>query len=392
MRDAALGNSEPLLGGARAVGLRAPPRRAPRPRALPRRSWPRCCAPRRGRSSACTGCGCGSRAAAARAPGRVRRAVPALWFLPEWWGSGDPLPRRLARERPQPRQRRVRRHPRARAAQPLRKVTIAPVEVGTLIGRGLRGRDVAPAPRARGRRSRWRSAGFAWFVLVAAMTEAGFAGNQRYLIVTTAVVCVLGGMGAVRVLQGVEWLGRALASAARRAAGDHGRRRCCSASLVGLAHDRRQGRQHGARARRARARGLPLARPQGADRRGRRAASACSPAAASSAGPSRPRWSPTSSASTASRWAGRSRRRRGSTFRTRTVPDGPLVTKPTDDRFRLVGTNGKWRLLTVPPDGAATVPRRARTRRPRGTAGNVTTKDAAARGDRRSRPPAGWRR
>ena len=48
--------------------------------------------------------------------------------------------------------------------------------------------------------------GLAWFLLVAVMTEAGFAGNQRYLIVTTAVVCVLGGMGAVRVLQGVEWL------------------------------------------------------------------------------------------------------------------------------------------------------------------------------------------
>ena len=39
------------------------------------------------------------------------------------------------------------------------------------------------------------------------MTEAGFAGNQRYLIVTTAVVCVLGGIGAVRVLQGVGWVG-----------------------------------------------------------------------------------------------------------------------------------------------------------------------------------------
>jgi hypothetical protein len=33
------------------------------------------------------------------------------------------------------------------------------------------------------------------------------------------------------------------------------------------------------------------------------------------------------------------------------VPDGPLVTKPTDDRYRLVDQQGKWRLLTVPPDG-----------------------------------------
>ena len=38
------------------------------------------------------------------------------------------------------------------------------------------------------------------------MTQDGFSGNQRYLIVTTAVVCVLGGMGAVRVLQGIAWV------------------------------------------------------------------------------------------------------------------------------------------------------------------------------------------
>ena len=41
----------------------------------------------------------------------------------------------------------------------------------------------------------------------------------------------------------------------------------------------------------------------------------------------------------------------GVAFRTRTVPDGPLVTKPTDDRYRLVDQQGKWRLLTVPPEG-----------------------------------------
>jgi hypothetical protein len=41
----------------------------------------------------------------------------------------------------------------------------------------------------------------------------------------------------------------------------------------------------------------------------------------------------------------------GVVFRTRTVPDGPLVTKPTDDRYRLVDQTGKWRMLTVPPEG-----------------------------------------
>ena len=55
-------------------------------------------------------------------------------------------------------------------------------------------------------------------------------------------------------------------------------------------------------------------------------------------------------------------------FRTRTVPDGPLVTKPTDDRYRLVDQQGKWRLLTVPPDRQRPeegCPRPGRTRRPR---------------------------
>jgi hypothetical protein len=41
----------------------------------------------------------------------------------------------------------------------------------------------------------------------------------------------------------------------------------------------------------------------------------------------------------------------GVAFRTRTVPNGPLVVKPTDDRFRQVLRHGKERLLTAPPAG-----------------------------------------
>jgi hypothetical protein len=66
----------------------------------------------------------------------------------------------------------------------------------------------------------------------------------------------------------------------------------------------------------------------------------------------------------------------GVLFRTRTVPDGPLVTKPTDDRYRLVATNGKWRLLSVPPVGRTDCPKSSRYAPTEGTAGNVATKDA----------------
>ena len=41
----------------------------------------------------------------------------------------------------------------------------------------------------------------------------------------------------------------------------------------------------------------------------------------------------------------------GVAFRTRTVPNGPLVVKPTDDRFRQVLRHGKLRLLTAAPEG-----------------------------------------
>ena len=47
----------------------------------------------------------------------------------------------------------------------------------------------------------------------------------------------------------------------------------------------------------------------------------------------------------------------GVVFRTRTVPNGPLVTKPTDNRYRLIDRYGKWRLLTVPPSQGGPCPK-----------------------------------
>ena len=121
VRDAALGNSEPILAAVVLWGVRAPPRRPPRPRALPRRGGgaaaPRGVAvPRR-----CTASGCGSTSRELR-----KRLVffaffvPACWILPEWWGARRPVPRRLARQRAEPGQRRVRRAPGVGAVQALR--------------------------------------------------------------------------------------------------------------------------------------------------------------------------------------------------------------------------------------------------------------------------------
>ena len=66
----------------------------------------------------------------------------------------------------------------------------------------------------------------------------------------------------------------------------------------------------------------------------------------------------------------------GVVFRTRTVPDGPLVTKPTDDRYRLVRPARQ----VAPADRAARGPQRLPEGEPGRahlrTAGNVATKDA----------------
>ena len=84
-------------------------------------SPPRCCGPRRGRSSACTGSGCGSPSRELRKRLVVlRRAGAGLLVPARVVGVARPVPRGLARERAEPGQRRVRRAPGVGAVQPLR--------------------------------------------------------------------------------------------------------------------------------------------------------------------------------------------------------------------------------------------------------------------------------
>jgi hypothetical protein len=188
--------------------------------------------------------------------------------------------------------------------------------------------------------------GLGWFALVAGMTEAGFAGNQRYLIVTTAVMSVLGGMGAVRVLQGVQW------AATRRWGLRAGTIAATAAFVIGLAAASPQIVAKFDNTRRVNG-GLEHEAYLWHDLKGliddaggQERLLACGHVFS---GPFQTQmvayelgihgidvgWKETPAP--------------GALFRTRTVPNGPLVTKPTDDRFRLVEQHGKWRLLTTPP-------------------------------------------
>ena len=297
--------------------------------------------------------------------------IPVCWFLPEWWGSGDPLRAGARANAPNPGSAAFEEIPSLALVERFSSFTIAPVKLGTIIAVGFAG-----FMWFRYRREKVTLAltalGLAWFVLVAAMTEAGFAGNQRYLIVTTAVVSVLGGMGAVRVLQGVEWV------AARRLGPRRARPVVIAALLAGtliasptiVAKADNTARVQG---------GLEHEAYLWADLRGlideaggQEALLACGGVFS---GPFQTQMVAYELGIHGIQVGWKTTLPPGVTFRTRTVPDGPLVTRPTDDRYRLVGTNGKWRLLTVPPNGRSECPAAGPSAPTTGTAGNTATKD-----------------
>ena len=297
--------------------------------------------------------------------------IPVCWFAPEWWGSGDPLRAGARANAPNPGSAAFEEIPSLALVERFSSFTIAPVKLGTLIAVGFAG-----FMWFRYRREKVTLAltalGLAWFVLVAVMTEAGFAGNQRYLIVTTAVVSVLGGMGAVRVLQGVEWI------AARRLGPGRARPVVIGALLLGtviasptiVAKADNTARVQG---------GLEHEAYLWADLKGlideaggQEALLACG---GMYSGPFQTQMVAYELGIHGIQVGWKVTPPPGATFRTRTVPDGPLVTRPTDDRYRLVGTNGKWRLLTVPPRGRSDCPKAGPFAPTFGTPGNTATKD-----------------
>jgi hypothetical protein len=125
--------------------------------------------------------------------------VLALWLLPEWWGSGDPL-------RPAERATRLGHTSLALAPHPGRAMleaawgALAPwARVAALVATVAA--LVAPAiahVRARGSaRIVTGLAGLAaaWTALVVGMTQAGVGGNPRYLVAGTALWSVVAGAG-----------------------------------------------------------------------------------------------------------------------------------------------------------------------------------------------------
>ena len=271
--------------------------------------------------------------------------IPLLWFGPEIWGSGDAFRAGSRANNPNPGSAAFADNPGLEVISRFIHVTIKPLLAAALVG-------VVHAAVVWRRRQEdgailfMFGASLAWLLLVAGMTEAGFAGNQRYLIVTTAVVCVLGGIGVGRVFEAVE------TRISRRADDPRtGLRAAVAGFVVLLLAFTPVINQKADNAR------LTLERlryeasiwsglREVVDKAGgRERLRACGGVYS---GPFQTQmvaytlgihgvevgWTETPAP--------------GVAFRTRTVPTGPKVVQMTDDRFRQIATTKRWTVLTAP--------------------------------------------
>ena len=122
--------------------------------------------------------------------------IPLLWLLPELWGSGDLWRASERANTPNP-------NSPAFADRPgiavlgnwlllVTPTTWIGLAAALVLGVRERERRLGPA-------GGMALLAVAWLLLVAVMTEAGYSGNQRYLLAPTALLYVVGAVGFVRL-------------------------------------------------------------------------------------------------------------------------------------------------------------------------------------------------
>ncbi len=138
--------------------------------------------------------------------------IPILWFAPEYWGSGH-LFRGVSRAHT------PRSNSAAYASCPLCSelvkhawpTVLLRVKVAAVLAVALAAGLLVRTARAGDAVRRWRPRtprehalaglvvagllGLAWWVLIAVLTQAGFSGNDRYLVLGAALIEIAGGVG-----------------------------------------------------------------------------------------------------------------------------------------------------------------------------------------------------
>jgi hypothetical protein len=149
--------------------------------------------------------------------------IPILWFLPEYWGSGHFLRGVNRAQQPRSNSAAFAKCPfcseLVRHAWP---AVLLRIKIAAAIVVGVSGTILWRAMRTRGRRSLEGARehalasvagagalGLAWWVLIAILTQAGFSGNDRYLVLGAALIEIAGGVA-------FGWAAMAVGSVLRR--------------------------------------------------------------------------------------------------------------------------------------------------------------------------------
>jgi hypothetical protein len=117
--------------------------------------------------------------------------IPLLWFVPPWIGSGQPF---LAASHAKDYNGHLGSHPLLEVLRRGVDLQIVPLLVFGLLATALawlRERDRLVVGLA--------AAALGWWVLVVAMTLDGYPGLERFFLPAAGLICVLGGVGIVRV-------------------------------------------------------------------------------------------------------------------------------------------------------------------------------------------------
>jgi hypothetical protein len=122
--------------------------------------------------------------------------LPLLWLLPELWGSGDLWRASERANTPNPNSAAFADRPAITVLGNWALLLTPPAWIGLAAALALAVRDRA---RRVGPAGGIALLAVAWVVLVAVMTEAGYSGNQRYLLAPTALFYVVGAAGLARL-------------------------------------------------------------------------------------------------------------------------------------------------------------------------------------------------
>src|SRR3954470_23775972 len=127
-------------------------------------------------------------------------ALIVLWFLPEYLGSGDFFRAAARARQPNPDSAAFARHPFIEVFNRSASVLSWPVYAGGVIATAA-ALWAFIKRRQDGLLLAMAGIGTVLMIAVAAMTQAGFAGNLRYIALPAALVCVLAGAGWVWLIR-----------------------------------------------------------------------------------------------------------------------------------------------------------------------------------------------